>query len=870
MARNTLLLVDGNNLLYRSFFALPRLTRRSDGLPNGALHGFVAILRKLLREESPAFAAVAFDAPGSTFRHESFPEYKANRPPMPPELAQQVPYTRDLARTLGIQVLEVPGVEADDVIGTLAVAGSGEGYRVLIVSGDKDLLQVVGERVTVCDPANPAKRLDPEGVRRKLHVPPERVPDYLGLVGDSVDNVPGVPGIGPKTAVKLIADWGGLEDILAHTGDLPRAFIAKRLTAHVEQARQSRELVQLRLDVPIPEAGERLEGLRYTGVRTAKARSLFEELGLRTHARDMGPAEPPTLPAVTAAGNASDLARVLEGAARTRMLALHPVFAPGRARLTPGLVAVGLASSEKDGLSLETGELDLMAALAPLRGDGVRLIGHGLQSFVRWWMERGGEPLPVAHDSDLAAWLLNTTRRARSFGDVLQDHCQLSLPSSARRDLFRAAHADERLAVAAAWQHRLTAALEAELEERGLLPVFRDIEMPLLPVLARIETRGVLLDTAALGALSRDMEARVGELTAEIHELAGGAFNIGSPKQLAEVLFDRLQLPLGRKTKKLRRASTRAEVLEDLARLHELPRLVLEYRELEKLRGTYVDPLPGLVSPRTGRLHTRLHQSGAATGRLSSSDPNLQNIPVRTRQGRQVRRAFIAPEGRRLISVDYSQIELRILAHLSGDPALTEAFQAGEDIHDRTAREVFGPFGLDPREARARAKVVNYSVIYGKTAFTLSREIGVSRQDAQAFISAYFGRYLKVKELIDAIVAEARKTGRVTTLFGRQRDLPEIRTSHHARRAAAERMAVNAPIQGTAADLMKLAMPRVETALAGTSGQVLLQVHDELLIEADAQEAEAVSAAARREMETVANLTVPLEVQVTISRHWDH
>ena len=877
MAEATLLLVDGNNLLFRSFFAMPRLTR-SDGLPNGALHGFVATLRKILREETPAYAAVAFDAPGPTFRHEAYPEYKANRPEMPAELARQVPFTRDLTRVLGVTVVEVAGVEADDVIGTLARAGSGRGYRVLIVSGDKDLLQLVDDRTHVVPPADTSRRLDAAGVEAKLKVPPDRVPDYLGLVGDSVDNIPGVPGVGAKTAASLIASFGGIEEILARAGEIPRKRTAALLGEHAASARISRELALLRLDVAVPEAGERLEGLRYQGPRVEDARKLLEELELRTHARDLAPAAPPParLPQVGGAAGLGDVRRTLEAAGERGRIAVHAAFGPSRDRSPAPLVGLGLATSDESGLLVAVGsrvrEDELAEVLRPALSNGVAVVGHEVQPFVRWTIEQGGGLPRVAHDSQVAAWLLNTTRRAQGFGDVLRDYVGLSLPEAkpAPASLFGDAAPDERLALAAAWQHRLAEKLDGLLDAEGLLRVFREIEMPLLPVLARLETRGICLDGDTLREFGNALRERLAGLTERIYELAGTRFDIQSPKQLGEILFDKLQLPQTAKTQKLKRASTRAGVLEELADHHEVPRLVLEYREIAKLKSTYVDPLPDLVSPATGRLHTRLHQAVAATGRLSSSDPNLQNIPVRSDLGRRVRQAFIAPAGRRLLSADYSQIELRILAHLSGDPVLTEAFRSGEDIHARTATEVFGGFGLSPAEARRRAKVVNFSVIYGKTAFTLAKEIGVSTGQAKSFIDAYFDRYARVRDLIESIREEARDTGRVTTLFGRQRHIPEIRTTQRARREAAERMAVNAPIQGTAADLIKIAMLRVERALESTSGRLLLQVHDELLIEVEAGEAEAVGELVRREMESVAELRVPLVADITIAASWEH
>ena len=886
MADSTLLLVDGNNLLFRSFFAMPRLTR-SDGQPNGALHGYATTLRMLLREEAPGFCAVVFDAPGPTFRHERFPDYKANRPPMPEELARQVPFTRDLSRALGAAVVEIPGVEADDVIGTLAVAAAGSGLRAVVVSGDKDLLQVVGDRVVVAPPSDPEARLDAAAVERKLKVPPERVPDYLGLVGDSVDNIPGVRGIGPTTAAKLIAAYGGIEDILARVEEIERPRTRNLLTEQAEAARLSRDLALLRLEVPVPEAAERMEALRYRGPEVEAARKILEELELRTLARDLAPAvsAPAAPPEVRRLSSGAEVASFLARAAEGGRLSVHFALGEPEGRAAPPLRAVGLASGEDEGALAAVGPAlteDDLARVFAEADEPPPLVGHELQGFLRWLIGRGVTPPPVAHDSQVAAWLLNTTRRAQEFDAVLRDYTGLSLPADPSAGggggLFAPAAAGpeadgkrwEPLAIRAARQLRLAGELDSRLDDEGLRSVFTDIELPLIPVLARIETRGLCLDEGALRELGESLGGRIAALETRIHELAGGPFDIASPKQLGEVLFDKLQLPQTRKTRKTKRASTRAEVLEELAGHHELPGLVLEYRELAKLKSTYVDPLPTLVSPESGRLHTRLHQTVAATGRLSSTDPNLQNIPARTEIGRQVRRAFVAAPGKRLLSADYSQIELRILAHLSGDPALVESFRRGEDIHARTAAEVFSAFALEPGEARRRAKIVNFSVIYGKTAFTLAKEIGVSTSEAQAFIEAYFDRYAEVRALIEKIRETARDTGRVTTLFGRRRLIPEIRAQNRARREAAERMAVNAPIQGAAADLIKIAMLGVERALAGTSGEVLLQVHDELLIEADAGEAEAVAAIARREMEAAADLAVPLVAEVRISDHWEH
>ncbi len=873
----TLLLVDGNNLLFRSFFAMPKLTTR-DGRPSGALHGFTNTLKMLIREEAPTAAAIVFDAPGPTFRDRMFPEYKAGRSETPPELVQQMPAAREVAGVLGVPPVEIPGVEADDVIGSLAVLGRKAGYRALIVSGDKDLLQVVGDGILVLSPGGSdgaVTRLDAAAAHAKLGVLPVQVPDYLGLVGDTTDNIPGVPGIGPKTAASLLGELGDLDATLERaeeSGARPR--IVKLLEEHRERALLSRDLARLRLDVGgVPDLAQ----LAYQGPDVEAARVLFETLDLRSHARDLAPRpSPQALPEVVEARSAADLERLFEEGESP--LAVHAVFAEPKERRPARLLALGLARSSGEALLVtldQVGEKDLLPVFAT-GFERVSVIGHAVQGFVRWLIEQGIAPPRVVHDSEVAVWLLETTRRARGFPEVLQDYTRLALPAGVERQPGLFAPASERsrhdLAIHAAWQHVLARELEERLDARGpqLKAVFTGMEMPLVPVLARMERAGITLDPVPLGTLGAELGERIQELAGRIHELSGGPFDLNSPKQLAQVLFDRLMLTPQKKTGRTGQASTRAEVLEALALEHEVPRLVLEYRELAKLKNTYVDPLPGLISPETGRLHTRLHQTGASTGRLSSSDPNLQNIPIRTELGRRVRRAFLAPPGKRLIAADYSQIELRVLAHMSEDPGLIEAFGRGEDIHARTAAAVFSGLGLPAAEARRRAKIINFSIIYGKTAFTLGREIGVSTGEAADFIEAYFERYAGVRKFIHQTIEEARRNGRVKTLYGRERQIPDISAQHRQRRLAAERMAVNAPIQGTAADLIKFAMIRVDRKLAGTNARLLLQIHDELLVEADEDRAPEVGELVRQEMEAVADLRAPLLAEVTIAPWWKH
>jgi DNA polymerase-1 len=878
-SKSNLLLVDGNSLLYRSFFAMPRLTNR-EGLPTHAVYGFATVLRKLLAEEKPDLAAVVFDAPGKTFRHDIYREYKANRPETPDDLVAQAPYARKLAEVLGLSVLEVEGVEADDVIGTLATRAEGEGYRVYVVSSDKDFLQLVSSRLTVLHPGRDL-RYDPKAVEKKFGVPPEKVIDVLALMGDSVDNVPGVPGIGEKGAVSLIQKWGSVESSLANAEQVKNKRQREGLSQFAEQAKLSKTLVRIATDV---EVGVELDELTYEGPDRVAAFELFEKLEFTTLLKDYLPEEAEETPATyRSIDTAENLSRVLKSAKSKNRLALHLLQ-----EQDDSVRGLGLAVEPGEGHFVLVGgklsEKDLFDRLGPyLSDESLSKVGHDLKQTWRVLAERGIELAGIGFDAMIASYVLNPGKRSHGLDALAMEVLQKELSSSeaegdeqkalpgmgapkAAEDLRPAA---ERAEVVVRLQERL----EPRIEEEGLEEVFREIELPLIRVLAEMEKTGIALDVDALGAISEELAVELGKLTEEIYEMAGVEFNINSPKQVGEVLFNKINLPSFQKTQKQRVASTRMDILEELALQHPLPRKILDYRSLSKLKGTYVDALPGLVHPETGRIHTSFNQSVAATGRLSSSDPNLQNIPIRTELGRRIRTAFVPKPGSVLLSADYSQIELRVLAHMSGDPSLVEAFHAGEDIHQRTASRVFGDESeLSTAERRRRAKIINFGIIYGKTSFTLGKDLGVSKREAQAFIDAYFEGHPKVQELLESIVLEARRTGKVRTLFGRQRYIPEIGSRNRMTRQAAERVAVNAPIQGTAADLIKKAMVHLwgELRKRKLRSRMLLQVHDELLLEVPEDEGETVTALVRDVMEGVHSMKVPLKVDTTSGKSWLH
>ncbi len=885
-----LYLIDGSSQMYRAYHAIRGLTG-PDGKSTNAVYGFVTMLRKLINEQQPQYIAASFDLAGPTFRSELATDYKANRAPMPGDLAEQIPWVHEACEALGVPILTSRRYEADDVIGTLATKAAAHGFEVAIVTGDKDFFQLVRDGIKVYNPKDDGTWYDEAGVREKFGVTPAQIVDVVALMGDAIDNIKGVPGIGDKGARELIATYGTLDELLAHASEVANKRYREGLLGHAEDARQSRQLARIHTDCPVEFEPD---SLRYRGASQQRCFELFSRLGFRSLVMEYAPtaqtvgkdyAVVDTLEGVRA------LAAELRRAGRFALRVLPDAPLAMRA----GIVGLSFSTGARHaryvsiggGLGFEGGVdvRDAMAALKDLLEDGaVRKVGHDLK-FDAIVLARHGVVLQgLETDTMLASYLVDATRSSHRLEDLALEHAGYKalteedvcgrgvksvsfaqIPVDAALD-----YAGERSDLA--WQ--LAPVLRELLAREDLETLYEQLEHPLIPVLAAIERAGVRIDGPALASQSQQIDQELNRLASRVYELSGEAFNINSPKKLGEVLFDKMGLRTEtiRRTTKTKAQSTAFEVLDELALAHELPRLVLEWRALMKLKGTYIDALPELVNPETGRVHTCFNQAVAATGRLSSSDPNLQNIPIRTELGREIRRAFVADRGNVLISADYSQIELRVLAHLSGDEALIGAFTRGEDIHDQTALKVFGPTsGLGKHELRRRAKIINYALLYGKQAFTLAKDIGVSREEAQAFIDAYFAGFPSVRAFIDTLLADARATGVVKTMFGRRRLVPNINNKNGQVRAAAERETSNMPIQGTAADILKRAMIDVHAALpaiAGGRARMILTVHDELLFEAPKEAADEAAGAVRELMQSAVKLSVPLTVDVGIGENW--
>jgi DNA polymerase-1 len=917
-----LYLIDGSSQMYRAYHAPIRtadgtLLRNAQGRPTNAVYIFVTMLRKLLKEHGPQYIGASFDLPGRTFRDELAADYKANRTPMPDELAAQIPLVHRACEALGVPIVTHERYEADDVIGTMALRAVAAGFDVAIVTGDKDFFQLVDDGVRVYNPRDEGAWFDRAGVIEKFGVAPERVVDVLALMGDAIDNVRGVPGIGEKGARDLIASHGGLDDLLARASEVPQKKYREALAAHADEARASRELLRIHTDVPI---AFEPETLRYRGPSQQACYELFSELGFRSLVMEYAPTAETTnrdyriirshetLKALAdELGGRSRLAlRVLTdspSAMQASIVGLALATDARRAHFVPvsreAVAPVASAPAYQAGASLFSSDAgtwappdpggdrdrlplrDVLVALGPiLESPAIAKVGHDLK-FDTVVLSRYGVTLAgLSFDTMLGSYLLDATRSGHPLEPVAleyvgykalteEDICGRGVKSRPLAELAPDVvftYAGERADLALQLADRLQPLLHAE----KLDDLYREFEHPLIPVLAAMEQTGIRVDVKALAGQSDHVERELARRSAQIFELAGETFNINSPPQLSKVLFEKLQLPTLKRNVKTKTASTAVEVLEELAVSHELPRLILEWRALQKLKGTYIDALPGLGNPSTGRVHTSFNQGVAATGRLSSSSPNLQNIPIRTELGREIRRAFVADAGHVLISADYSQIELRVLAHLAGDETLIAAFQRGEDIHDRTARQVFGESSaLDPHELRRRAKIVNYALLYGKTAFTLAKDIGVTPRAAEEFIDAYFAGFPRVRAFIDRTLEEARVSGAVKTLYGRRRLVPELNSRNTQDRSRAEREAVNMPIQGTAADIMKRAMIQVHAALDPASGaRMLLTVHDELLLEAPESNAEEIAGLVRASMEGAAALDVPLTVDIGVGANW--
>ena len=892
--RPTLLLIDGHALVYRAFFAMPALSNSRGELTNAA-YGFTSMLLKAFSDQHPPYAIAAFDPPGPTFRHQAMAAYKAQRPEMPADLRPQVGWSREIVAALGIPRVEVPGYEADDVIGSLSVKGAEAGLDVVIVTGDIDTLQLVNPHVRVLINRRGISETvlyDLEKVRERFGFDPPLVADFKALQGDQSDNIPGVPGIGEKTAMSLIQEHGPLERILDALPRMKPGRVRTNLSEHADQARLSKRMATIErgLDIPLDLDAARLGGYDEESVRELFDRLEFRSLLPRLHDAfahgtapragapgqgrlDLGgPAEGSVeVTVVVSHEEAEGLARSLRSAGR---FALRTVSA-GPPRTSDALgVALAAAGSVRAWWVPLPRFRDAVVSI--LGDDALTADGYDLKRELLAWGPAFRARL--GFDAMLAAYVDNPRARVPTLPVLAQDLCGLRLEAedgltgSGRQ---RRAPAEIPAPEAGAYYGRwagavepVRAALTGQLEASGLLHLHDDLELPLVPILAQMERTGILVDRDALGALAAEMRARIGDLEAEVHRSAGREFNLGSTQQLATVLYDELGLAAGRRTKLGR--STDADTLEALREEHPVVAMVLEWRQLSKLQSTYVEALPQLCEA-DGRVHTSYNQAVAATGRLSSADPNLQNVPVRTEWGQRIRRAFVAGPGCLLVCADYSQVELRVLAHVAGEPRLIEAFARGEDIHRRTAAQVYGvePEAVTP-DMRRVAKVVNFGVVYGLSDFGLARDTGMSREAAGAWIRTYFESFPAVTQWLEQTRMHAREWGWVETFTGRRRHLPDIRAANRQIRQAAERMAVNMPIQGGAADIMKRAMIDCDRALSGSGSRarVLLQVHDELVLEVPEAEVEAVVPLVRRAMAGAQELVVPLVVDVKLGRNW--
>jgi DNA polymerase-1 len=877
-------LVDGSAYIYRAYHAVAPLTNDA-GMPTHAVFGFLNILRRLIKEKEPRYLAVAFDMRGPVFRHEIYPDYKANRPPMPEDLAVQIPYIKELVRAMNIPCFETSGMEADDIIASAATLLSGQGHRVVVVSGDKDLLQLVDENVVMWDPMK-KKVMDIKAVIEKYHVRPDQLLDCYSLMGDSSDNVPGVPGVGPKTADKLINEHGSLEGVYEALDAMKKSKLKERLGENRAMAFLSRDLIRLKYDVEVPRD---LAGYTPQDGDTEKLNDLYTRLGFSSMVQSESTAVPVPTEGFHLVQSSESLQALVEGLTGCSLLVIDTETSSldvSKARLVGMSLCTDLESAwyipvghcDEDGQLLpgQLGQSEVIEALRPLltTPDIIKL-GHNLKYDYAVLKRAAGIMLKgPLYDTMIAAYLAHPGRRSLKLDELCLEHdCKLTpftevVADPKKENCFAYVALDKACYYSCEdvygalllWQD-----YEPQLKELEQFKLFCEVEAPLIPILAHMEEAGIVVSGPVLSLLEEEFQGELETLEAEIHTLAGYAFNIQSPKQLGVLLFEELELPHGRKTKT--GYSTDMKVLEKLAAKHEIPALIMRYRIVAKLQSTYVKKLKKLIDPDSGRVHTSFNQTVTATGRLSSSNPNMQNIPIRTEEGNRIRKAFIPASGQLFLSADYSQIDLRVLAHYSQDSALLQAFKDGDDIHARTAAELFSvsPLLLTS-EMRRVAKSINFGIVYGMSSFGLSNQLNISRKEATRFIEKYFALYGGVQQFMTDVVEQAREDGYVTTLLNRRRMLPEINVKNKTRREFAERTAINTPIQGTAADIIKIAMVRVVPALeeAGLSATLLLQIHDELVFEFPESELDATREVVKIAMEEALVLDVPLVVNFEV------
>lgn len=901
MKRDRLFLIDGNSFCYRAFYAIRNLST-SKGQPTNAIYGFVTMLNKIIKEESPQYLAIAFDLKGPTFRHRKFEEYKIHRKPMPDELEEQMPIIKEIIRAYNIPIYQMQGYEADDILATIAKKSEKKGYDVYIVTGDKDMLQLVDSYIKIYNVHKEGLIYDEVKVKERYGVGPEKMVDLIALMGDSSDNIPGIPGIGEVTAMQLIEKFGSLDRLLSGVEKLESENLRKRVSEFKEQAKLSKELATVETDVSID---VKEDELKLKEPDRERLYELFKELEFKSLLKEYAPSGQTLEGEYELIRKEDDFKSLIKKLERQKEFALdfettgtdpllcEPVgvsfcWAQGQAHYVPINPALSASKNRyevgKSGVKDDACGFDAKYVLSGLRhifeDADKRKIGQNIKYEKVLLANYGVQLNGIAFDTMVASYLLNPSKLNHNLDDIALEYLNFKMTPIAELlgtgkkqitmkevDLeaikrYCCQDADATL--------RLKQILEPQLKEKNLDELFYDVEMPLVDCLASMELAGVAIDVKFLDKMSKEMDKQLHKLTSEIYEMAGCEFNINSPKQLSEILFERLKLPVVKKTKT--GTSTDVEVLEALATIHALPASILKYRELAKLKSTYIDALPKLINPKTKRLHTSFNQTVTQTGRLSSSDPNLQNIPIKTEMGRQIRKAFIAGKSNHLIiSADYSQIELRILAHFSQDKELIEAFKEDRDIHTHTASLVFNvPEEKVTEEMRSAAKTVNFGIIYGMSPYGLSKDLGIEPAKAKEFIDSYFERYGKVRAYIEDTIEEARERGYVTTILNRRRYVPEINSKNNSIRQFAERTAINTPIQGSAADLIKVAMINIYRTLKEKKlkSMMILQVHDELVFEVPKDEVDVMKKTVKAEMETVAKLKVPIKVQIKVGSNW--
>ncbi|OGW09417.1 MAG: DNA polymerase I [Nitrospinae bacterium RIFCSPLOWO2_12_39_16] len=859
-----LYIIDGSSYVYRAFYAIPHLTN-SRGLPTNAIYGFARMILKIIRDEKPDYLAIAFDSKGETFRHKEYAEYKAHRPEMPDELVPQIPYIHKLVEAFNIPILQNEGYEADDLIGSAVREASSKGFDVIIVSGDKDMLQLITPSIMMLDTLK-NKTYGEKEVVEKFGVGPDKVVEVIGLMGDASDNIPGVPGIGEKTAIALIKEFGNIENLLNNIEKVSKPSIREKLKEHTEQALLSRRLGVINKDV---ELNTPVEALILKDVCIDELTELLKELEFHTLLKEILSNKDKSKREYRITTKEGDFNKLLEDITSSHAIAID-IAGTNDEPMRADIVGISISLKPHEAFYIPIGQMDkkyVIEKLKPiLENESIKKYGQNIKYETIILANEGIGLNGIDFDTEIASYLINPSSSRNQVTEIGEK------ASSPIKDfsLLKIEEVMNRSCEDADTAYQLKEKLEPILKEDGLIELFHKVEIPLIEVLSEMERNGVKIDEPFLREMSRRLDTQLNKLTERIYFIAGIEFNINSPKQLQEILFEKLKLKPAKRTKT--GLSTDVEVLQQLSVQHDLPAIILEYRQLSKLKSTYVDALINMINPKTNRIHTSFNQTVTATGRLSSSDPNLQNIPIRTEIGREIRKSFVAESGALILSADYSQIELRILAHVSQDDVLIDAFKKGEDIHERTACEVFGVLpGMVTPEMRRMAKAVNFGIIYGISPFGLSRDLGISKDKAKEYIDNYFSRHKGVKDFIDKTLKESYEKGYVTTLLQRRRYLPDLKSKNRQVKEFAERTAINTPIQGSAADMIKLAMINIHRRIKdeGRRAKMIIQVHDELVFEVSEDEIEQIKKLVKEKMEGVMNLSVPIIAEIHTGKNWN-